>query len=75
MKTSDKEYQKIKSRIDAIKIGSMRFMEDAGWCTDRISWAYKFKKITEQQMEELCERMVELFEMDRSLTLLKRKIR
>ena len=61
MKTSDKEYQKIKSRIDAIKIGSVRFMEDAGWCSDRIVWAYRFKKITEQQKDELCDRMIELF--------------
>lgn len=62
-KDSDKEYRKITSRIDALKIGSVRFMEEAGWCTNRIVWAYKFKRITEKQMNELCERMIELFKV------------
>lgn len=65
MKTSDKEYRKIKNRIDALRIGSVRFMEDAGWCSDRIVWAYRFKKITEQQKDELCDRMIELFNGNR----------
>lgn len=61
MKATDKEYRKIKSRIDVLQIDSVRFTVDAAWCTDRIAWAYRFKKITEQQKNELCDIMIELF--------------
>ena len=61
MKTADKEYNEIKSRIDHLKIDSVRFIVDAGWCSDRIAWAYKFKKINEQQKDELCDKMIELY--------------
>ena len=29
---------------------------------DRITWCWKFRKITEEQMHELCDRMVNLFQ-------------
>ena len=28
------------------------------WISDRISWCWKWKKITKEQMEELCDRVV-----------------
>ena len=32
------------------------------WITDRIAWCWKCRKITKEQMEELCERMMKIFE-------------
>lgn len=29
-----------------------------GWICDRIDWAWKWKKITKEQMEELADRIV-----------------
>lgn len=30
------------------------------WITDRIDWCWKFRKITEDQMEELADRVVKI---------------
>ena len=32
------------------------------WVTDRIAWCWKFRKITEEQMEELANRATYIFE-------------
>lgn len=32
------------------------------WISDRISWCWKWKKITKEQMEELCDRVVKVLE-------------
>lgn len=32
------------------------------WITDRIDWSWKFRKITEDQMKELTDRIVEIFD-------------
>lgn len=32
------------------------------WITDRIAWCWKWRKITKEQMEELCDRMMKVFE-------------
>lgn len=32
------------------------------WITDRIDWCWKFRKITEDQMEELANRAIEIME-------------
>ena len=29
--------------------------------SDKISWCWKWKKITKQQVDELCDRMLEIF--------------
>ena len=47
--------------------GWVRMFEQCGYCpakievvTDKIVWCWKWKKITEQQKNELCDRMVEV---------------
>jgi hypothetical protein len=35
---------------------------DIDWAANRISWAWKWKKITEEQMEELAERATKIYE-------------
>ena len=32
------------------------------WITDRIDWCWKFRKITESQMEELANRIITILE-------------
>ena len=32
------------------------------WISDRISWCWKWKKITKEQMEELCDRLIAVLE-------------
>jgi hypothetical protein len=32
------------------------------WISDRICWCWKWKKITKEQMEELCDRVIKVLE-------------
>lgn len=32
------------------------------WICDRIDWCWKFKKISEEQMNELCDRVIDILE-------------
>ena len=60
---ADKEYNKIKDVVT--KLENHKYSPlNASWCADRIVWAYKFKKITKEQMTELSNRVTELFEME-----------
>jgi hypothetical protein len=34
------------------------------WISDRICWCWKWKKITKEQMEELCDRVIKVLEGD-----------
>lgn len=33
-----------------------------GWCVDRVDWCWKWRKISEKQMEELADRITVIFE-------------
>ena len=58
-------YQKISKQIDyleRINLDSSTGIELSTWCSNQITWAYKWKKITKEQMEELCKRMINIFE-------------
>lgn len=35
------------------------------WICDRIAWCWKFRHITEEQMEELCDRIIEVMDLRR----------
>ena len=59
----NREYNKIDevvTRLENRKYSPL----NASWCADRIVWAYKFKKITKEQMINLSNRVTELFEME-----------
>ena len=32
------------------------------WITDRIDWCWKWRKITEEQKNELCDRVISIFD-------------
>ncbi len=34
------------------------------WISDRICWCWKWRKITKEQMEELCDRVIKVLERD-----------
>ena len=34
------------------------------WISNRISWCWKWRKITKEQMEELCDRVIKVLERD-----------
>ena len=34
------------------------------WISDRICWCWKWRKITKEQMEELCDRVIKVLEGD-----------
>ena len=56
--------QKISRKIDYLeRIGleSPTGIEISRWCSDQITWAYKWKKITHAEMKELCGRMIDIF--------------
>ena len=58
-------YQKISKKIDYLEhidLESPMGIELSDWCSNQITWAYKWKKITSEQMEELCHRMINIFE-------------
>ena len=58
------QYQKIKKQIDRLErvdLESSTGIELSTWCSDQITWAYKWKKITHAEMEELCGRMIDIF--------------
>lgn len=65
VKKHETEYEKISRMIDRVyrlDRHSYNFTTDSMWCTDRITWAWKFKKITELQKDELVDRMIEIFD-------------
>lgn len=35
------------------------------WITNRIDWCWKWKKISEEEMKELCDRAIVILEEDR----------
>lgn len=37
-------------------------MNKLSWCSDTITWLWKWRKITKEEMESLCNRVIVLFE-------------
>lgn len=61
MKTNKDYYNEIDRRLKAFEHGSMNRSSELSKVGDKIVWCYKFKKITEKQMNELCDRVTNLF--------------
>lgn len=58
------QYEKIKEQMRYLyKMDreSTSFQCISRWCSDRITWAYKFKYLTYEQMVELTTEMTKLF--------------
>ena len=55
------EYEKINKALSQHENGSYK-MYSLDWIANRIDWAWKWRKITEPQMEELADRICKVFE-------------
>lgn len=55
MLNKDVEYIKIDKALTRLEQGKYA-THSVDWCIDRIDWAWKWRKITKKQMEELAER-------------------
>ena len=58
------QYEKIKEQMNylyRIDRDSPSFQSISRWCSDRITWAYKFKHLNYNQMVELTTEMTKLF--------------
>lgn len=62
MKKQRNYYEEINKEIKGYEEYKPYHTRTLSWCADRIDWCYKWKKITKSQMNELCERMIVLFE-------------
>lgn len=55
-------YDEIDKALVRHEIGMNYKTHGMDWICDRIDWCYKWKKITEKQMEELAARATEVLE-------------
>lgn len=65
-KVKKTEYEKISEVLDRLELCKYS-LQDSYWCANRISWAWKFRKITEDQKNELVDRTIKVQEMERIL--------
>ena len=58
------QFVKISKQIDYLErldLDSPTAIQISTWCSDQITWANKWHKISESELEILCNRMIELF--------------
>lgn len=55
-------YKEIDSELQRFE-AFIRPSKGISWCANRIDWCWKFRKITSQQKDELCDRVIALFEI------------
>lgn len=46
--------------LDQLEKGLFTGNLDSYWCSEAISWLWKWRKITEKEKDELCERVINL---------------
>jgi len=59
---TDKFYQEIDKVLKEYETCKSYHAKDIFWACNRIDWCWRFKKITEEQMEELADRAVAIME-------------
>lgn len=52
------EYDRINRELSMHERGRGSHTVGISWITDRIDWAWKFRKITSDQKDELCDRVI-----------------
>ena len=57
MKPVCKRYKTLIDGINRLERGLYTTV-NVGWCCDTIAWLWKWRKITESEMESLCDRMI-----------------
>lgn len=58
-------YKEIDEALKTYEEGKSWHHHDMAWITDKIDWCNKWKKLPEEQVNELCDRAISLFEEGR----------
>lgn len=58
MKDKDYHYNIIDNALKSYEENKVYHRFTISWITDRIDWCWKFRKITEDQLEELTNRVI-----------------
>lgn len=58
-------YKEIDKALKSYEENKPWHLQDMSWISDRIDWCWKWKKITKEQKDELCERTISLFKEGR----------
>lgn len=61
---NNKRYELLIETIERLEQGKYTGL-DVHWCCDSISWLWKWRKITEEQKDSLCDRMIAIMESER----------
>lgn len=56
----NKRYTLVLKILDRLERGMYTGSLDIHWCGDSIAWLWKWKKITKEEMESLCDRVITL---------------
>lgn len=54
----NKRYALVLKTLDRLERGMYTSGLDIHWVSDSISWLWKWKKITKEEMESLCDRVI-----------------
>lgn len=59
---NNKFYEQIDKALKSYEEGKSWHEKDIFWICDRVEWAWKWRKITQEQMEELANRSCEVMD-------------
>ena len=59
---TNKRYKLLIDTIEKMEQGRYTGGLDYGWCCDSLVWLWKWRKITKEEMESLCNRMITIME-------------
>lgn len=58
---TNKRYNLLVETIERLERGQYTGL-DVFWCCDSIDWLWKWRKITEEEMHSLCDRVIAIME-------------
>ena len=58
----NKFYNEINEALQSYENYKPYHIRDIEWISNRISWCWTWRKITKEQMEELCDRVIKVLE-------------
>lgn len=58
----NKFYSEIDKALQSYENYKPYHIRNIEWISNRISWCWKWRKITKEQMEELCDRTIKVLE-------------
>lgn len=58
----NKFYDEIDKALQSYEAYKPYHTRNIEWISNRISWCWKWRKITREQMEELCDRVIKVLE-------------